>query len=147
MDDNYWFDLNTDEGIDSFIEKMAVDTYWKLKKEEYKRELNYFVNDPEAKAFRLGIMKESNRPILVVGDIRKKGREASTVVAVFRNDVLLKNHHIQDLISADEIYKHLSNFIAYELNNDKNEPPVEVTNKDKIIKAGFDVKKSFRHRK
>ena len=46
------------------------------------------------------------------------------------------------------VYKDITKFIGENLieNSDKL-PPVELSNNDKIHKAGFDVKKSFRHRK
>lgn len=51
------------------------------------------------------------------------------------------------IIPAEKIYQDLSYYIANIINDGIDiKPPSEIANNDKILQAGFDLKKSFRHR-
>ena len=52
---------------------------------------------------------------------------------------------ISGIISTFEIYQGISNFFVELKGNEDLNPPVELANNDKIVKAGFDTKTSFRH--
>lgn len=52
---------------------------------------------------------------------------------------------ISGVISTFEIYQGISNFFVELKGNEDLNPPVELANNDKIVKAGFDIKTSFRH--
>ena len=52
---------------------------------------------------------------------------------------------ISGIINPNELYKNLTNFFIDIKDSVDTKPPVEISNKDKIVKAGFDTKSSFRH--
>ena len=140
------FDLSSEEGIHDFVEKLlSKDVVYGFIKKNFENELKIFTGSGEGKDLRLKLMKARNSPIIAISDIKRK--DVATCFTVFNYDFLLKDYGINEFISPDDIYTHLVNFISFEMNAGLNEPPVEVTNTDKIVKAGFDLKKSFRHRK
>ena len=52
---------------------------------------------------------------------------------------------ISGIVSTFEIYQGISNFLVELKGNVDLIPPVDLSNDDKIVKAGFDIKSSFRH--
>lgn len=54
---------------------------------------------------------------------------------------------VNEIGSPEDLYKGIYNFFIELKSNKDIEPPVELNNKEKIVKAGFDLKQSFRHRK
>lgn len=51
-------------------------------------------------------------------------------------------------VSAEQAYQDISFYIANVINDNADmNPPVDVSDKDKIVQHGFDFKQSFRHRK
>ena len=58
---------------------------------------------------------------------------------------LSKIQGISGVINSFELYKNLTNFFINIKDSVDTKPPVEISNKDKIVKAGFDTKSSFRN--
>lgn len=59
---------------------------------------------------------------------------------------ILKNTGIASIVSTETMYQELSYFVGNMLYDTPDaKPPVEISNMDKISKAGFDLKKSFRN--
>lgn len=61
---------------------------------------------------------------------------------------ILKNHNYSSIQSPQQIYQDIEHYITNVLRtNPDTLVPVEVEDKHKITQHGFDIKKSFRHRK
>lgn len=58
---------------------------------------------------------------------------------------LSKIQGMSGIFSPHEIYRDLTNFFIRIKDSADTKPPVEISNNDKIVKAGFDTKTSFRH--
>lgn len=55
---------------------------------------------------------------------------------------------IPSIIPPERMYQDIEYFLANTMHKvPDTQPPVEISNKDKIIGHGFDIKKSFRHRR
>lgn len=64
------------------------------------------------------------------------------------NIPILKNHNYQSIQSPQELYQDIEHYITNFLRTNPDIlVPVEVADKNKITQHGFDIKKSFRHRK
>ena len=61
---------------------------------------------------------------------------------------VLENLGMQKIISPQQMYQELSYFIGNTMHESPDlAPPVQVSDKDRIVQHGFDLKQSFRHRK
>jgi hypothetical protein len=68
-------------------------------------------------------------------------------IAVAGQCPILREMGMPALIDPFTMYQELAYFVGNTLRTHPDtEPPVEVTNREKILKAGFDLKASFRHR-
>lgn len=78
----------------------------------------------------------------------KKPRTRIPVVYVDRDIPILQDLGFASILSAFQMYQDIAYFMGNTIRDtpDTN-PPVEVSNNDKIIGHGFDIKESFRHRK
>lgn len=60
---------------------------------------------------------------------------------------VLSTTGIQDYVSAEQMYQNIEWYLMNVLRDSPDtKPPVEVSNEQKILQHGFDVKQSFRHR-
>lgn len=75
-----------------------------------------------------------------IGEYKKD----SVVLTVLNNVPTLKSIGIEKVISAEQMYSIAEQWIR---NRKSNENLVVLNNKEKIVKAGFDLKKSFRGKK
>ncbi len=86
-------------------------------------------------------------PYFIVSDLSINRNENNFVLRVKNEIPLLKNiEGFTSTFPAEEVFQSISMFISSHLNGNKNEPPIELEDKEKIVKAGFDTKISFRHR-
>lgn len=61
---------------------------------------------------------------------------------------ILQEHGFADVVDPYQMYQDLEYFIANTMNESPDMmPPTEMTDKERIVAAGFDLKQSFRHRK
>lgn len=61
---------------------------------------------------------------------------------------VLQEHGFAEVVDPYQMYQDLEYFIANTMNESPDMmPPTEMTNKERIVAAGFDLKQSFRHRK
>lgn len=86
----------------------------------------------------------------------KVGEPVFAIVKIERGeDVMLSPHcpnlgqiGLSSLISPEQMYQNLAMFVGNTMRVPPDTaPPVEVSNREKILKAGFDLRQSFRHRK
>jgi hypothetical protein len=78
-------------------------------------------------------------PVFLVTDLKPK--YPGHVVVIDKVIPVLKNYKFSMFRTAGEVFQDISQFLSYRLPLD---PPVSVDNRDKIVKAGFDLKTSFR---
>ena len=88
----------------------------------------------------INISKKINMPIFVVTSTNRNNS-----IQLHENSPKLKDiKGISNLLEPKELFNNISFFIANVLNN-SNPDIIQISNKDKIIKAGFDLKTSFRN--
>jgi hypothetical protein len=134
------YHLATQEEIDGSYRK-TKDTFWMRRSNFNQQDLN------KKHEFLIDISKDILQPIYIIERIyTTKAYSGKYTIQFDTNNVLLK-----DIIGftktkdPKELYQEISQYISLHYNS--NNPPVEINNKEKIIKSGFDLKKSFRHRK
>ena len=92
------------------------------------------------------IAREIGAPVYSIDQIRRGSRGVEVVIG--QNIPVLANYDIPTIITAEQLYQDLSYYVA---NTMHPSPDLIVndnqSNKEKILGHGFDVKKSFRHRK
>lgn len=140
---NLWYVRAGDIGLKSYEEyKKSVSKNKTRNLLLYHRGLSVFneiKEDKDAKPteFALNLHKEHKSPILYFID--QKG---------IYNNLPLGYLGFGNMFGSnlDKIYQEIDYCVSNVLNN-KNEPPVAISNKSLIEKRGFDYKQSFRHRK
>lgn len=123
-------------------------------KSDYIHNRNGFISD------KIGILKDNNN--IIMNFHKELGQpvfsfnpfyRAMSDFTVFHYDVdvildipnLSTIQGVSGLFSTFEIYQGIVNFLGERKGNSDLNPPVELANNDKIVKAGFDTKTSFRH--
>ena len=113
----------------------------KLIKNNYKNHEKFkrFFNNEEYN-YMIEISKKINRPIFMIDFFNIN---QNTLTVYFKVPILEKIKGISGILPPDKIYQDLSYFIGNVLTDQKeiHEP----SNKTKIVKAGFDLKTSFRN--
>jgi hypothetical protein len=85
-------------------------------------------------------------PVFIVTAIRGSWRGPNTIVVAGQCPVLA-TLGFPSLIAPEQMYQNLAYFMGNTMNVSPDKAlPVEVSNREKILKAGFDLKQSFRHR-
>lgn len=93
------------------------------------------------------LSQKIGHPVFVVLDIEHGWRSKLTEAKISSQCPILQNIGMPSLIPATQMYQDLSYFVGNLMKASPDvKPPVELSNKQKIIKAGFDLVKSFRHR-
>jgi hypothetical protein len=94
------------------------------------------------------LSRKISAPVFAIRRIQGMWREQKSSVFICNRCPILKDIGVPSLITAFQMYQDLSYFMGntMKVSPDIN-PPVEVSNKEKILKAGFDLSQSFRHRK
>jgi hypothetical protein len=94
------------------------------------------------------LCRDVGHPVFVIGNVEHRTRREETEVHVAAQCPILGEIGLAKLIPAEQMYQDLSYFVGNRMHKTPDvEPPVELSNKQKIIKAGFDLVQSFRHRK
>lgn len=84
------------------------------------------------------LCKELDTPILKIEVVYYHG------VVISKDVPLLADYKFQRVLSVEQVFQNIEQFI---ISKKSCEPPVGISDKEKIRKAGFDIKQSFRHRK
>lgn len=91
------------------------------------------------------IAKEVGQPIYFYSIDRLKDSKVHIVVSDAVPNLSLLS--FSDEMSPEQLYQEICYYLANVVNEGIDiKPPTEVSNSDKIVQAGFDLKKSFRHR-
>lgn len=97
--------------------------------------------------FLIDLCRKVKAPVFVIVGIEYSGPNYEAVIQVCGRCPILGNLGIPALINPYQMYQELSMFMGNKMKDTPDtQPPVELDNKNKIIKAGFDLVKSFRHR-
>ena len=95
----------------------------------------------------IDLCRKVGHPVFVVLDVWHGGKSEPIRMEISHQCPILQNLGIPSLIPATQMYQDLSYFVGNLMKNSPDvKPPVELSNTQKIIKAGFDLVKSFRHR-
>lgn len=111
-------------------------TYWRRDSFEFGVEHEFLVE----------LSRAVKHPVFVINKLewRKQGK---TLVHVDGQCPVLGRMGMAKRIDPYQMYQELAMFVGNKMRETPDtKPPVELDNKQKIVKAGFDLKKSFRHR-
>jgi len=121
------------------FENLSNFSFWQIK--EIKKMKSYFYNYNEKME---EISKKLDTSIFIILDIKVLQGQNKYKIKFLNKIPLLKDVGFGKIKQSMEIYKELYNYF---LKQNPSDPPISVDNKQKIVKAGFDIKESFRHRK
>ena len=133
------YKLITIEQYNNFVELWS--NFRKLPK------YDYYIGYNEVNQLYINISKFINQPIFeLTSDVSLFGSCISNIKDYYEFKLpILADYNISRVYSPERLYQDLSYFIGNTLKDTPDtKPPVEVTNKDKIIGHGFDLKTSFR---
>lgn len=86
-------------------------------------------------------------PVFAISGVVVPWRSSKTRITICGQCPILGTVGFPSLISPFEMYQDLAYFVGNTMKPvPDTEPPVEVSNREKILKAGFDLRQSFRHR-
>lgn len=139
-------DLEDEKISKEFIELVYSKDFGYFEKMKFKRKgykdyndlKNFFNNDKNN--FMIGVSKKIKRAIFMVDVIY---RDEKSLRVYYKTPVLEKIKGISGILPPEKIYQDLSYFIGNILTDQKE--IYETSNKTKIVKAGFDLKTSFRN--
>jgi hypothetical protein len=96
--------------------------------------------------FLVELCRKAKAPVFVIEEISwLENRRAE--VCIHERCPILSRLGMPELIDPYQMYQELSMFVGNKIKDTPDtQPPVELSNKSKITKAGFDLVKSFRHR-
>lgn len=104
-----------------------------------------FISQPSTNLLELSRLVDA--PVFVVTDINWHSRKDGVTVQIDELCPVLKEVGMPALISPEQMYQQLAYFMGNTMHpSPDTQPPVEVSNRDKILAAGFDLQQSFRHR-
>lgn len=120
--------------------KLFDTQFWRNSVADYKLD-----GQPACKAL-VDLSKELKAPIFLF-DVGYQNKEEVLILvkgAGYQFNLNLGSYSFASIKSAETMYQELSCFFGSLVSTD---PPVKVSDKDRIVAHGFDLKKSFRHRK
>ena len=104
-----------------------------------------FIGQPSANLLDLSRLVDA--PVFVVTDINPCWPKDGVTIRVDEFCPVLKEVGMPALISPEQMYQQLAYFMGNTMHlSPDTRLPVEVSNRDKILAAGFDLRQSFRHR-
>lgn len=90
----------------------------------------------------LELHKKLNVPIFCISGFSMHSKE----IQIEYNIPILQTYGFASLVAPQQMYQDISYFLANTIHGSPDiDVPVQLNNKEQIIKAGFDVKTSFRH--
>jgi hypothetical protein len=86
-------------------------------------------------------------PVFVIEEITWTAHNRSAKVTVQGQCPILKDLGMASIVPANTMYQDLAYFMGNLMHNTPDvNPPAVLSEKERIVKAGFDLKQSFRHR-
>ena len=99
--------------------------------------------------FLVELCRAVGSPVFAVEGLSTHGRRGGSKVQVriAGQCPILQEVGMASVIPAFQMYQDIAYFVGNTMKSCPDTvPPVDVSNQEKIIKAGFDLKSSFRHR-
>lgn len=98
--------------------------------------------------FLVDLSRQIKAPVFVINKLEYVRLGKDEVSAIIDGQCpVLGRIGMASLIDPYQMYQELALFVGNKMRSTPDvKPPVELDNKQKILKAGFDLKKSFRHR-
>jgi len=96
------------------------------------------------------VCKKSGHPVLIFAgtDQVRKGNTWQHIAKIERKIPVLADYKFGAVREATQLYQDLSYFMGNTIHPSPDlAPPVQVSDKDRIVQHGFDLRQSFRHRK
>lgn len=98
--------------------------------------------------FLVDLSRQIQAPVFVVREACGLRKSSNTCITIAGQCPILQAVGMPTLIPPTQMYQELAYFVGNTLlSAPDQQPPVEVTNRQKILKAGFDLTQSFRHRR
>jgi hypothetical protein len=120
------------------LDSQARPRYWRLPSWEW-------IGQPSKNLLELSRL--IGAPVFVVTDLPWYSPREGVTVQVDELCPVLKELGMPALISPEQMYQQLAYFMGNTMHpSPDTQPPVEVSNRDKIVAAGFDLQQSFRNR-
>lgn len=95
--------------------------------------------------YLVDLCRKVGAPVFAISDIGVRSGE--DVIKVCNQCPILQDVGMASAIPPFQMYQDIAYFVGNTMKErPDNEPPVEISNQEKILKAGFDMKQSFRHR-
>jgi hypothetical protein len=121
-----------------------------IEEEDKKRHFwrkGYGVEIAKENQFLIELSRKIGHPVYVISDVSHRWGKFKTKICINGQCPILKIIGMPALVPATQMYQELAYFVGNTLKPVPDaDPPVTVSNTQKILKAGFDLKKSFRHR-
>lgn len=96
----------------------------------------------------LALHRKLQAPVFSIFGPARTEKKNETAYHVGYRLPILQEHDFQSVVDPYQLYQDLEYFIANTMNESPDTmPATQMTNKEKIVAAGFDLKQSFRHRK
>jgi hypothetical protein len=117
-----------------------------LKRPRYWRPPSWrLIGQPSANLLELSRLVGA--PVFVVTGNNLYSPRGGAIIQIDELCPVLKKLGMPALISPEQMYQQLAYFMGNTMHpSPDTRPPVEVSNRDKIVAAGFDLRQSFRHR-
>lgn len=104
-----------------------------------------FLGEEDSRLIELS--RKVGAPVFVIDRLSRNWRRDGYTIGVDPLCPILKDLGMASLVPAEQMYQELAYFMGNTMHPSPDvKPPVEVSNRDKILAAGFDLKQSFRHR-
>lgn len=97
--------------------------------------------------FLTRISREIQQPVFVITDVERAWNSSVARVTIHGHCPVLRDVGLPAFVDPYQLYQMLAMFVGNTMKQPPDtSPPVEVENREKILKAGFDLRQSFRHR-
>ena len=128
------------------ISKESFNRFYYKKGHRYFSSLADYVNVLEIENLDcINWSKQLQKPVFLIKQITGRVKlHTQYFVNVYDNTPSLEELQFFQYCDAYQCYQNIAQFIATHFVS--TDPPIELNNSERIVKAGFDIKKSFRHR-
>lgn len=95
----------------------------------------------------INLSRKIDAPVFVIDRVDYERRYGTSTLTICGQCPILQRLGVPSMISPQQLYQDLAMFIGNRMKDTPDvQPPVELNNRQKIVKAGFDLIQSFRHR-
>lgn len=117
-------------------------TYRNCKTNNYMKDLSVGIN---SEAVRV-ISKQLNSPVFIADFSYVRNTDGKSMIHIWKDIPKLGEIGFPSVIKAEQIYQDIAYFISNTINESPDNMPItQMSDKEKVIQHGFDIKKSFRN--